>query len=57
MQFTAPSQGAGMQASISSGCRNVMAVQGEWDTHSSALGLQTKHFVFYEEASRQDTLV
>jgi hypothetical protein len=31
-----------MQASISSGCRNDTAVQGGWDTHSSALGLQTQ---------------
>jgi hypothetical protein len=33
-----------MQASISSGCRNDSALRGEWDTHSSALGLQTQHF-------------
>jgi hypothetical protein len=38
MQFTAPSQDAGMQASISSGCRNDIALHGEWDTHSSVLG-------------------
>jgi hypothetical protein len=34
-----------MQASISSGCRNDTAVHGGWDTHSSALGLQTKQFL------------
>jgi hypothetical protein len=31
-----------MQASNSSGCRNDIAVHGGWDTHSSALGLQTQ---------------
>jgi hypothetical protein len=31
-----------MQASISSGCRNDIALHGGWDTHSSALGLQTQ---------------
>jgi hypothetical protein len=32
-----------MQASISSGCRNDIALHGGWDIHSSALGLQTQH--------------
>jgi hypothetical protein len=36
-----PLQGAGMQVYNSSGCRNHSALHGEWDTHSSALGLQT----------------
>jgi hypothetical protein len=31
-----------MQASISSGCRNDIALHGGWDAHSSALGLQTQ---------------
>jgi hypothetical protein len=31
-----------MQASMSSGCRNDIALHGRWDTHSSALGLQTQ---------------
>jgi hypothetical protein len=36
-----PSQGAGMQASNSSGCRNDILLQvGGKATHSSALGLQ-----------------
>jgi hypothetical protein len=43
MQFTTPSQGAGMQASNSSGYRNDTALQGGWATHSSALGLQAQH--------------
>jgi hypothetical protein len=42
MQFTTPFQGAGMQAPISSGFRNDTALHGGWDTHSSALGLQTQ---------------
>jgi hypothetical protein len=29
MQFTTPSQGAGIQASNSSGCRNAGALQGD----------------------------
>jgi hypothetical protein len=31
-----------MQASISSGCKKAIALQRGWDTHSSALGLQTQ---------------
>jgi hypothetical protein len=31
--FITPSQGAGMKASNSSGCRSDIAVQGGWDTH------------------------
>jgi hypothetical protein len=27
-----------------SGCRNDIALHGRWDTHSSALSLQTQHF-------------
>jgi hypothetical protein len=47
MQFTTPSQGAGMQAYLpSAGWRNDMALQGGWETHSSALGLQTQHNEF-----------
>jgi hypothetical protein len=42
MQFTTPSPGAGMQAYSSLGCRNDMVLQGGWNTHSSALGLQTQ---------------
>jgi hypothetical protein len=40
-RFVTPAQGAGMQASNSSGCKNDIALHGGWDTHSSALGLQT----------------
>jgi hypothetical protein len=31
-----------MPASISSRCRSDIALHGGWDTHSSALGLQTQ---------------
>jgi hypothetical protein len=31
-----------MQVSNSSECRNDIALHGGWDTHSSALGLQTQ---------------
>jgi hypothetical protein len=34
-----------MQASISSGYRTDIALHGGWDTHSSALGLQTQKFL------------
>jgi hypothetical protein len=33
---------AGLQASMSSGCRNGIALHGGGDAHSSALGYQTQ---------------
>jgi hypothetical protein len=36
-----------MQASISSGCRNDIALHGGWDAHSSALGYQTQHYLCF----------
>jgi hypothetical protein len=42
-----PLQDAGMQVYNSfSGCRNHSALHGEWDTHSSALCLQTQQLQF-----------
>jgi hypothetical protein len=41
MQFTTPSQSAGMQACNASGCRNAGALHGGMG-YSSALGLQTQ---------------
>jgi hypothetical protein len=39
-----------MQASNSSGCRNDIALHGGWDTHSSALGLQTQQIPTLRQA-------
>jgi hypothetical protein len=42
-----PLQDAGMQICTSSGCRTDIALHGGWDTHSSALGLQTQQYNRY----------
>jgi hypothetical protein len=57
-RFITPSQDVGMQIYNSfSGCRNHSALHGGWDTHSSALGLQTQQYLEHLNAGASNTLV
>jgi Na+-translocating ferredoxin:NAD+ oxidoreductase RnfC subunit len=42
-RFTPPSQDAGI----------IVLSMGEWDTHSSALGLQTQHYLILGAATKK----